>query len=267
MPATPVLRPDWPYLPGVHAAISTRAGGVSAAPFDSLNLSVSVGDDPAAVAENRARWAAALGHSPVWLHLVHGAQVLRLHAGGPEHPAAHADAAWTTDAGVVCQVTAADCMPVLFALRDGRAVGAAHVGWRGLAAGILEATAHAICAGTGATPNDVQAWLGPCIGPQAFEVGADVLLAFGCDPDGPADPRFVHHPRSDGSPRWLADLPTLAIQRLQLAGVRHITRSRLCTVADRLRFFSFRRDGRTGRLAAAIWRDVEWRDVGWRHVE
>ena len=235
--------------------MSTRAGGVSAAPFDRLNLSVGVGDDPAAVAENRARWTAALGHTPVWLHLVHGRHVLRLHAGGPEHPATPADAAWTSDAGVVCQVTAADCMPVLLALRDGSAVAAAHAGWRGLAAGVLEATVQAICDGSGAAPCEVQAWLGPCIGPQAFEVGAEVLQAFGCDAAADADPRFISRPRPDASPRWLADLPALATDRLQAVGVGRITASGMCTVADGSRFFSFRRDGRTGRLAAAIWRD------------
>jgi YfiH family protein len=235
--------------------MSTRAGGVSMAPFDSLNLSVGVGDDPSAVAENRARWAAALGHRPVWLHLVHGRHVLRLQAGNTEHPTTQADAAWTTDLGVVCQVTAADCMPVLFALRDGSAVAAAHAGWRGLAAGVLQATVQAICEGTGAAPDALQAWLGPCIGPQAFEVGADVLQAFGSDPVGDADPRFVGRPRSDGAARWLADLPALATQQLQACGVRRITPSGLCTVADASRFFSFRRDGRTGRLAAAIWRE------------
>jgi YfiH family protein len=250
--------------------MSTRAGGVSAAPFGRLNLSVGVADDPVAVAANRARWTAALGRPPVWLHLVHGRTVLRLHAGGPEHPATQADAAWTADAGVVCQVTAADCMPVLFALRDGSAVAAAHAGWRGLAAGVLEATVAAICEGTGAAPAALQAWLGPCIGPQAFEVGAEVLQAFGCDPKavagsavsavhaaaaGAASP-FVSRPRSDGAARWLADLPALATQRLQAAGVQCITPSGLCTVADASRFFSFRRDGRTGRLAAAIWRDA-----------
>ncbi len=255
----PLLLPAWPTLPGVRAAMSTRAGGVSVAPFEGLNLSVSVGDDPAAVAENRARWTVALGHSPVWLHLVHGRHVLRLHAGDSEHPTTLADAAWTTDAGVVCQVTAADCLPVLFALRDGSAVGAAHAGWRGLAAGVLEATVQAICEGTRTAPGDLQAWLGPCIGPQAFEVGAEVLQAFGCDTvlnvDDCASLRFVSRPRSDGSARWLADLPALAIDRLQAAGVTRITPSGLCTVGDASRFFSFRRDGRTGRLAAAIWRD------------
>ncbi len=235
--------------------MSTRAGGVSGLPFDSLNLSVSVGDDPAAVAENRARWTAALGHAPVWLQLVHGRDVLRLHAGGPEHPAQPADAAWTSDAGVVCQVTAADCMPVLLALRDGTAVAAAHAGWRGLAAGVLQATVQAMCAGTGTSPDAVQAWLGPCIGPRAFEVGAEVLQAFGCDPAGDAGSRFISRQGGDGSPRWLADLPALATQCLQAAGVQRITPSGLCTVADASRFFSFRRDSRTGRLAAAIWRD------------
>jgi YfiH family protein len=166
-----------------------------------------------------------------------------------------ADAAWTTATGVVCQVTAADCMPVLFALRDGSAVGAAHAGWRGLAAGVLEATVQAICAGTAAAPDDVQAWLGPCIGPQAFEVGAEVLQAFGHEPAANTDRCFVSRLRSDGSPRWLADLPALATQRLLACGVRRITPSGLCTVADASRFFSFRRDGRTGRLAAAIWRE------------
>ncbi len=252
----PVLRPDWPAPPGVQAAMSTRAGGVSAAPFDSLNLSVGVGDNPAAVAENRARWTAALGHPPVWLHLVHGRHVLRLRAGGPEHPTTPADAAWTTDAGVVCQVTAADCMPVLFALRDGSAVAAAHAGWRGLAAGVLEATVQAVCAGTGAAPGALQAWLGPCIGPQAFEVGADVLQAFGCNPVANTDSRFVRRARSDGAVRWLADLSALATQRLQACGVGRITPSGLCTVGSASRFFSFRRDARTGRLAAAIWREV-----------
>jgi YfiH family protein len=234
--------------------MSTRAGGVSAAPFDSLNLSRSVGDDADAVAENRRRWAEAIGRPPVWLHLVHGATVLHLEAGGPEHPQTLADAAWTRAPGVVCQVTAADCLPVLFALRDGSAVGAAHAGWRGLAAGVLEATVQAICSGMQREPADLQAWLGPCIGPTAFEVGADVLQAFGVDPLGSPDPRFVPRLRPDGALRWLADLPALATARLHAVGLEHITPSGLCTASEALRFFSYRRDGRTGRLAAAIWR-------------
>jgi YfiH family protein len=254
-----LLRPQWPSPPGVQALMSTRAGGVSAAPFDGLNLSRSVGDAEQAVAENRARWAAAIGYRPVWLHLVHGAEVLHLLPGGPEHPALQADAAWTADRGVVCQVTAADCMPVLLALRDGSAVGAAHAGWRGLAAGVLEATVRAMCHGTGQAAGELQAWLGPCIGPAHFEVGADVLQAFGVDPDGPDDPHFQRRlppgERPGDPPRWLADLPALALARLRRAGVRQITPSGWCTAGDASRFFSYRRDGRTGRMAAAIWRD------------
>ena len=234
--------------------MSLRSGGVSISPWDSLNLSFSVGDDPAAVARNRARFVHAIGARPVWLKLVHGTQVLRLHTATEDHPATPADAAWTTDCGVACTVSAADCLPVLFALRDGSAVAAAHAGWRGLAAGVLEATLQAMCRGTGAQPADVQAWLGPCIGPESFEVGADVLQAFGVRPgDGPVA-HFQARPRADGQMRWLADLAGLARQRLVAAGVQAISGTRACTVQDASRFFSFRRSGVTGRMAASIWR-------------
>jgi copper oxidase (laccase) domain-containing protein len=141
--------------------MSLRSGGVSKAPWDSLNLSFSVGDDPAAVARNRARFVHAIGARPVWLKLVHGTQVLRLHTATEDHPATPADAAWTTDCGVACTVSAADCLPVLFALRDGSAVAAAHAGWRGLAAGVLEATLQAMCEGTGAQPARCAGLAGP----------------------------------------------------------------------------------------------------------
>lgn len=253
--ALPLLRPDWPAPPGVGAAMSLRAGGVSAPPWDSLNLSFNVGDDPEAVAHNRARFAAALEARPVWLNLVHGTQVLRLTAQTEDCPAAPADAAWTTERGVACTVTAADCLPVLLALRDGSAVAAAHAGWRGLAAGVLQASVQAMCQGTGARPADVQAWLGPCIGPKHFEVGADVLAAFGLTPaQAGAAAGFVPRPRPDGSARWLADLPRLARQRLAAAGVARIAGSPACTVQEASRFFSFRRSRVTGRMAAAIWR-------------
>ena len=257
MGALPLLRPDWPQPPGVRAAMSTRAGGVSLPPFDSLNLSIGVGDVVGAVLENRERWIGALGVRPVWLHLEHGRTVLRLDAGGPEHPETKADAAWTTDRGLACQVSAADCLPVLFALRDGSAVGCAHAGWRGLAAGVLSQTVRAMCAGTGAQASDIQAWLGPCIGPGHFEVGADVLLAFGMQRSSLELPHFKRCPDRDGvaSARWLADLPGLATQQLRTAGVGCISLSGLCTVRDASRFFSFRRDRLTGRMAAAIWRD------------
>jgi polyphenol oxidase len=211
-----------------------------------------VGDEAAAVAQNRARFEAAVPARVAWPWLEHGVAVVRLGANEPRHAARPADGCWTTEAGVACTVTAADCMPVLFALRDGRAVGAAHAGWRGLAGGVLEATVGAMCAGTGTTPADVQAWLGPCIGPRQFEVGADVLSAFGQHPDRPDPDRFV--PLASDTPRWLANLPCLALDRLQAAGVGLVVDSALCTVENPSRFFSFRRDRVTGRMAAAIWR-------------
>ncbi|MFO1273522.1 MAG: peptidoglycan editing factor PgeF [Rubrivivax sp.] len=239
------MQPEWAAPASVGALMSTREGGVSAAPWDSLNLGVAVGDDPAAVAENRRRFARALGAEPVWLRQVHGARVVR--AGTDTDLVA--DAAWTDARGIACVVQVADCLPVLLARRDGAAVAAAHAGWRGLAGGVLEATVQALCAGTGCLPAELVAWLGPCIGPGRFEVGADVLAAFPQAPD-----RFVFRPRPDGAERWLADLPGLARDRLQAAGVSAIAGGGWCTVEDRTRFFSFRRDGTTGRMAAAVWR-------------
>lgn len=253
-----LLRPGWPAPAGVGAAMSTREGGVSAPPYDSLNLSFGVGDDAAAVAENRRRWTSAIGARPVWMRQVHGADVLRLTA---EHrapaegaPLPTADAAWTTEPGLACTVGAADCMPVLFALRDGSAVAAAHAGWRGLAGGVIEATLRAMCQGTGAQAADVVVWLGPCIGPRRFEVGADVLAAFGHPVDTTDTTRFAPQRRADGSAAWLANLPRLARDRLEAGGVTAITDASTCTVEDPSRFFSFRRDRVTGRMAAAIWR-------------
>ena len=251
-----LLEPVWTAPPGMAAAMSLRAGGVSAGPYASLNLGVAVGDDPAAVAENRDRFVRAIGARPVWLRQVHGTRVLHLERQTSEHPAQPADAAWTRESGIACTVQVADCLPVLYALRDGSAVAAAHAGWRGMAGGVLEATLQALCAGTGAAPGDVQAWLGPCIGPRQFEVGADVLVA--CD-SGPAQAetgRFVFRPRADGARRWLANLPRLARDRLEAAGVKpaRISEAQACTVEDASSFFSFRRDGLTGRHAAAIWR-------------
>lgn len=250
------LTPDWPAPASVGALMSTRAGGVSAAPFGSCNLGIAVGDDPAAVAQNRARLAAATGGVPVWLRQVHGTRVLRLTSDNacavPDAPPHEADAAVTGERGLVCVVQVADCLPVLFAATNGCAVGAAHAGWRGLCGGVLENTLAEVCAMARCEPGEVLAWLGPCIGPQSFEVGEDVLHGFGVDPAG-GDPAFVRRPRADGSARWLADLPALAHRRLQLAGLRQISGGQWCTVQDGSRFFSFRRDGVTGRLAAAVW--------------
>ena len=246
MPLEGALIPDWPAHPRVGALMSTRHGGVSAAPFDSLNLGRSAGDEPAAIDENRRRFAAALGGRPVWLSQVHGARVLRLPSGaGPASLAA--DAAITTEAGIACTVMVADCLPVLFAAPEGRGVGAAHAGWRGLAGGVLEASVAALCDAAACTPSDLQAWLGPCIGPRQFEVGAEVVEAFG------GGSHFVARPRADGAMRWLADLPGLASDRLRAAGLVQISGGEMCTVEDASRFFSFRRDGVTGRMAAAVW--------------
>jgi hypothetical protein len=241
------LTPDWVVDARVGALMTTRAGGVSAAPFDSLNLGRATGDDPAAVDENRRRFESAIGVPTRYLKQVHGAAVVRLahDRSGPYE----ADAAITTEPGLACTVLVADCMPVLFAAPGARGVAAAHAGWRGLAGGVLEASAAALCEAAACAPGELAAWLGPCIGPGRFEVGTDVLEAFGAGAAG----RFVARPRDDGSPRWLADLPGLAHDRLALAGVTRVGGGVWCTVEDRARFFSFRRDRVTGRMAAAIW--------------
>lgn len=251
-PPLPRLCPEWPGTgvpAGVGAAMSLRAGGASAGPYESLNLGAAVGDDPAAVAANRARWAVAIGARPVWLRQVHGTRVLELTAATPDAPEQPADAAWTRTAGVACTVQVADCLPVLFALADGSAVAAAHAGWRGLAAGVLEATLRALSEGSGARPDGVLAWLGPCIGPRAFEVGGDVVEAF----DAALRSHFKPRPRPDGTQRWLADLHGLARARLAEAGVGRVSALDLCTFERAADFYSFRRDRTTGRCAASIW--------------
>jgi hypothetical protein len=253
------LQPDWPAPPGVVALMSTRAGGVSAPPFDSLNLRPpglrgDAVDDPAAVRENQRRFAAALGAQPVWLDQVHGHRVLRLRRAhlDPAVALPQADATICTEPGIACAVLVADCLPVLLCSADGRAVAAAHAGWRGLAGGVLDNTVAALCEAAACAPADLLAWLGPCIGAQAFEVGEDVLRAFDADPWSPDPLLFRYSPRHDGSPRWRADLAGLARCRLAALGLRQVSGGSWCTVSDTSRFFSFRRDGRTGRLAAAI---------------
>ena len=246
------LRPRF-TSPRVGALMSTRAGGISVGPWSGLNLGDAVGDDPAAVQANRARFAAALGGAPTFLRQVHGSRVLRLplvaHAGAA---APEADASLTTEPGVACLVQAADCLPVLFAAPDGRGVAAAHAGWRGLAGGVLEATVAALCEAAGCEPTDLEAWLGPCIGPRQFEVGTEVLQAFGAG-EGADHPRFL--PSRPG--HWRADLAGLAGDRLRALGLSRIGGGRWCTVEEASRFFSYRRDraggSDSGRMAAAIW--------------
>jgi polyphenol oxidase len=241
------LAPEWQVDARIGALMTTRAGGVSAAPFDSLNLGRSAGDARSAVDENRRRFETALGVPTRYLSQVHGTRVARLtHAVAAS---SEADAAITTEPGLACTMMVADCLPVLFAAPEARGVGAAHAGWRGLSGGVLETTVSALCEAAGCGPADLSAWLGPCIGPRQFEVGADVVDAFG----PAAAQRFVPRAHPDGSPRWLADLPGLARDRLHAAGVTQLSGGTWCTVKDRLRFFSFRRDRVTGRMAAAVW--------------
>jgi YfiH family protein len=212
-----------------------------------MNLGVAVGDDPAHVARNRAHFQRALGATPVFMKQVHGTRVLRLTSDPPGAPVQEADACITTEPGLACTVQVADCLPVLLAAPG--AVGAAHAGWRGLAGGVVENTLRQLCDAAGCEPAQVECWLGACIGPEAFEVGADVLEGFGVQPAA-ADPlRFK--PLRAG--KWLANLPRLAQDRLAAAGVAQVSGGSWCTVQERSRFFSFRRDGVSGRMAAAIW--------------
>jgi polyphenol oxidase len=243
---------EWAAPAGVGAFMSTRTGGASAGPFAHLNLGTQVGDAEAQVAENRRLFTQALGVEPCWLRQVHGVGVVdaAAHVG---RGVVEADASWTSRPGVACVVQVADCLPVLLAARNGRAVGAAHAGWRGLAGGVVEAALGAVVQAAQCDAGEVVAWLGPCIGPRQFEVGADVLAAFGAADAQRFVPRPASQQSADGRPRWLADLPGLARARLQRAGVSAISGGEWCTVEDRSRFFSFRRDGVTGRMAGAVW--------------
>jgi YfiH family protein len=248
-----LLRPKWDADVRVGALMSTRSGGVSAAPWDSLNLGVAVGDDADAVAENRRRFVQCIGARPVWLRQVHGREIVRATSALADGEPAVADAAWTDEPGVACVVQVADCMPVLLAAPQGRAVAAAHAGWRGLAGGVVEAAVAALCAAAHCRSDELSVWLGPCIGPRRFEVGADVLRAFGHLPDTVDTLRFAPAGAVEGTPRWHAHLPQLVRDRLLGVGVRRIAGADMCTVEDRARFFSYRRDGVTGRMAAAVW--------------
>lgn len=262
------LIPDWPAPPGVHALFTSRAGGSSAVPHDSMNLGDHVGDVPERVAANRARLGQAMAARPVFLQQVHGTGVLTLDAGTAQGQLA--DAAVTTQSGVACTIMVADCLPVLLSTRDGAVVAAAHAGWRGLAGtrgrGILESVHESFS--DLALMNQVQAaantiaWLGPCIGPTAFEVGAEVRAAFVED-----DPQAATCFMTLASGKYLADLAGLARLRLQALGVMQVYGNDgtppWCTAGHASRFFSHRRDtgvggngfGTTGRMAACIWRD------------
>lgn len=234
------LIPDWPAPAGVKACVTTRAGGVSLAPFDSLNLGDHVEDSPEAVLENRRRLTAAFAIQPAWLRQVHGVVVVEADPGR----IAEADGSWTGTPGIACTAMTADCLSALFCNKSGTRVAAAHAGWRGLAAGVLEAAADSL----DAAPADVLVWLGPAIGPKAFEVGPEVREAF-----------MQQHPQtaqafvpSHNPGKFLADIYQLARLRLAARGITAVYGGGLCTVTDP-RFFSYRRSPRTGRFASLIW--------------
>jgi YfiH family protein len=255
MPAW-LLRPDWPAPTNVRAACTLRGGGVSVGPYASLNLAAHVGDDPRAVAENRRvlTTGLVLPIEPLWLTQVHGITVVDADVVGRLETAKEApigDAAITREPRRVLTVMVADCLPVLFARSDGTAVAVAHAGWRGLAAGVLEAAVAAL----GGPPGNVLAWLGPAIGPDHFEVGEEVRSAF-CGQDARAAAGFT--PNAAG--RWLCDLYLLARQRLESVGLSSIHGPVRSTYGQPESYFSFRRDGITGRMAALIW--IEPGDAG-----
>lgn len=257
-----LLQPDWPAPAHVRSACSLRDGGVSTAPYDSLNLGDHVGDQPEAVARNREIYANSMQAKPVYLKQVHGFDVVTLDVQTPDGTVA--DACITAQKNLACTIMVADCLPVLFTDRAGTLVGAAHAGWRGLCGeggqGVLEqifksfgqfARMQSAHDATEFIAKDILIWLGPCIGPTAFEVGAEVREAF-LAADSQADRCFKPH----GEKYW-ADLPALARQRLAKLGITQIYGNdgsiEWCTVSNPSNFFSHRRDRVSGRFAASIW--------------
>lgn len=238
------LQADWPAPAHVRTASTLRTGGVSAVPFDSLNLGAHVGDAPESVRANRQRLAQALQlpNAPCWLNQVHGTRVVEA---GTWLTPPQADACIARSASQVCVVMTADCLPVLICSRDGDRVAAAHAGWRGLAGGILESTVSSL----GLPGSQLMAWLGPAIGPQVFEVGDEVRIAFMAK-EAAAAQAFKPSYRAG---HWLADLYLLARQELTRLGVQAVYGGGLCTYSDESRFFSYRRESRTGRMASLIW--------------
>ncbi|UVL45413.1 peptidoglycan editing factor PgeF [Pseudomonas moraviensis] len=234
------LTPDWPAPASVRACVTTREGGVSEAPFDSLNLGDHVDDRPEAVAENRRRLTEHFSIQPAWLQQVHGIAVVHADPG----VVATADASWTATPAIACAAMTADCLPALFCDRAGTRVAAAHAGWRGLAAGVLEATLDSL----DVPADEVLVWLGPAIGPKAFEVGPEVREVF-INQLPEAAEAFVP---SNNAGKFMADIYLLARLRLAERGVTAVYGGGFCTVTDP-RFFSYRRASRTGRFASLVW--------------
>ena len=236
-----LIAPDWPAPPNVRAISTTRGGGYGSGSYDSFNLAAHVGDDPVAVAANRQSLRNRLPVAPLWLKQVHGVRCVDVDAAS--HGAA-ADASFSTKFVQACAVLTADCLPVLLCDEAGTVVAAAHAGWRGLAAGVIQTTVAAMQS-PGAR---LMAWLGPAIGPMAFEVGDEVRAVF-MQADRGAANAFVPH----GAGKWLCDLYALARRRLAAAGVDRVFGGGYCTYTERERFFSYRRDGVTGRMATLVW--------------
>ena len=256
MERSALVWPDWPDLPpNVGALATSRDGGVSQGPYGDgkggggLNLGMHCGDDPDAVRANRAHLEAWLPGRPAWIAQVHGAEVVDACTVGANQPVRTGDASVTARPGVVCAILTADCLPVLFADLEGKVVGAAHAGWRGLAAGVLGETVRAMRA---AGAGEITAWMGPAIGPQAFEVGEDVRDAFLAAMPGEAT-LAAFRPKFDQPVKFLADMFTLARLMLALDGVTRVHGGDMCTFGAPQRFYSYRRDRVTGRQASLIW--------------
>jgi len=243
------LVPDWPHPATVQSLVTTRCGGVSKPPYSGFNLGLHVGDNPAAVAANRAWLRQYVPAEPFWLEQVHGIEVALAGPGGGVP--VRADASVTRKTGIICAIMTADCLPVLFCDDEGTVVAAAHAGWRSLAAGVLEAALAAMAV----EPRRVMAWLGPAIGPTAFEVGDEVRAAFLASDSG-AQVAFVPH-GVEG--KWLADIFTLARRRLMRAGMKQerIYGGGVCTVLEGGRFYSYRRETVTGRFASMVWLNIK----------
>ena len=247
------IDPTWLVRPQIKAFCTTRVGGVSKHPFDGLNLGLNAGDDPADVLQNRSLLRSILPADPCWLKQTHGSSVStpvtrNAFMEGPFE----ADASVTNIPNEVLAILTADCMPVLCASKSGDVIGAAHAGWRGLSAGVLENTIREMCAlSKDLIPQDIMVWMGPAIGPTAFEVGDDVLQAFSGQSQVILSQAFrpIH-----GSPgKYWANLYLLAQDRLQTLGIKHIYGGEFCTVGDPANFYSYRRDKKTGRFASLIW--------------
>lgn len=233
--------PDWPAPANVKALQTTRRGGVSAAPYDSLNLGEHVGDEPLKVAHNRMLLSHLLPSEPVWLEQVHGALVVNADTASC---LPMADACTARHRASVCVVMTADCLPVLLCDKQGSVVAAAHAGWKGLVAGVIEATVQAM----NVAPQNLMAWLGPAISQDAFEVGEEVRAAFVA-----AHPQAASAFAAGQSGKWLADIYALARTRLNALGITQIYGGNYCTYRENDKFFSYRRDGKTGRMGTFIW--------------